>query len=65
MKLKQPIHGVRLKSKICPWGPREKEKEHKVYKCLMKHSGTHSVPLRLTDEGYIKEKCGTNREQDL
>lgn len=27
MKLKQPIHGDRLKSKICPHGSREKEEE--------------------------------------
>lgn len=34
MKLKPPIHGDRLKSKICPYGPREKEKEHKSLQVL-------------------------------
>lgn len=34
MKLKQPMHGERLKSKICPYGPRGKEEEHKSLQVL-------------------------------
>lgn len=62
--LKQLINGGRLKTKICPHGPREKEKYHKVFQVLDKYGAVHSLSLGLMGELYSRENCCIDRGQD-
>lgn len=62
--LKQLINGGRLKTKICPHGPREKEKYHKVFQVLDKYGAVHSLSLGLMGELYSRENYCIDRGQD-